>query len=391
MKVLVLHNYYQQPGGEDVVVSRERELLEAHGHDVRLYSVSNETVRDKWDTVRTAWQTIYSWSARRHVADQITRFRPDLVHVHNFFPLLTPSVYDACRAASVPVVQSLHNYRLVCVNTQFLRNGRICELCLGKLAPWPGVLHACWRSRGASGTVAAMVAVHRVLRTWTEKVDVYVALTDFARGKFIRAGLPAQKIVVKPNFVHPDPGIGDSRGGYALFAGRLVPEKGVATLLAAVERLGGRIPLKIAGEGPLADQVRAAARRIPGLEWVGHQPPERVLALMKDARALVVASIHYDSFALVVAEAYSVGLPVVASHLGSLPSLVEDGRTGLLFRPGDPDDLAAKLTWLWTHPREREEMRRGARQQFEINFSGARNYEMMMAVYARATAHSRKN
>lgn len=391
MKVLVLHNYYQQPGGEDVVVARERELLEAYGHDVRLYSVSNETVRDTWDTVRTAWQTIYSWSARRHVADQIARFQPDVVHVHNFFPLLTPSVYDACRAASVPVVQSLHNYRLVCVNTQFLRDGRICELCLGKLAPWPGVLHACWRNRGASGTVAAMVAVHRVLGTWTEKVDVYVALTDFARGKFIRAGLPAQKIVVKPNFVHPDPGVGDSRGDYALFAGRLVPEKGIATLLAAAERLGGRIPLKIVGEGPLTDQVRAGTRRIPGLEWVGQQPPEGVLALMKDARALVVPSIHYDSFALVVAEAYSVGLPVVASHLGSLPSLVQDGRTGLLFRPGDPDDLAAKLTWLWTHPREREEMRREARQEFESNYSGARNYEMMMAVYARATAHSRKN
>lgn len=391
MKVLLLHNYYQRPGGEDVVVARERELLEAHGHDVRLYSVSNETVRNRWDTVRAAWQTIYSWSARRRVADQIQRFRPDVVHVHNFFPLLTPSVYDACRAASVPVIQSLHNYRLACVNTQFLRDGHICELCLGKFAPWPGVLHSCWRSRGASGTVAAMVAVHRILRTWTEKVDVYVALTDFARGRFIRAGLPAQKIVVKPNFVHPDPGIGDGRGSYALFAGRLVPEKGIATLLAAAQRLGGRIPLKIAGEGPMTDQVRAGVRRMPGLEWVGQQPPERVLALMKDARALVVPSIHYDSFALVVAEAYAVGLPVVASHLGSLPSLVADGRTGLLFRPGDPDDLAAKLTWLWTHSWEWEKMRREARHEFEIKYSGARNYEMMMAVYAQAAAISRKH
>jgi len=236
-----------------------------------------------------------------------------------------------------------------------------------------------------------MVAVHRILRTWTEKVDVYVALTDFARGKFIRAGLPAQKILVKPNFVHPDPGIGDSRGGYAFFAGRLVPEKGIATLLAAAQRLGGRIPLKIAGEGPLTDQVRACVRRMPGLEWVGQQPLQRVLALMKDARALVVPSIHYDSFALVVAEAYAVGLPVVASHLGSLPSLVADGRTGLLFRPGDPDDLAAKLTWLWTHSREWEKMRREARHEFEIKYSGARNYEMMMAVYAQAAAHSRKH
>lgn len=366
------------------MVARERELLEAHGHDVRLYSVSNETVRDRWDAVRTAWRTVYSTSARRHVASEIEGFRPDVVHVHNFFPLLTPSVYDACRAASIPVIQSLHNYRLICVNTQFLRDGHICELCLGKALPWPGVLHACWRGRGASGTVAAMVGVHRFLRTWTEKVDVYIALTEFARGKFIQAGLPAHKIVVKPNFVHPDPGVGDSRGGYALFAGRLTPEKGVATLLAAAERLGGKIPLKIVGGGPLADQVRSAARTIPGLEWVGPQPLQRVLALMKDARVLAVPSIHHDSFPLVIAEAYAAGLPVVASQGGSLPSLVADGTTGLLFRRSDPDDLAAKLIWFWTHPRECDEMRRWARRAFEVKYSGARNYEMLMAAYARA-------
>ena len=391
MKILLLHNYYQRQGGEDVAVARERELLEAHGHDVRLYAVSNETVKDKWDIVKTAWLTIYSRSARRDVADEIDRFRPDVVHVHNFFPLLTPSVYDACRAAAIPVIQSLHNYRLICVNTQFLRNGRVCELCLGKAFPWPGVLHNCWRNRAASGTVAAMVAVHRILRTWTEKVDVYLTLTDFARGKFIQAGLPAEKIVVKPNFVHPDPGVGSSRGDYALFAGRLVPEKGIATLLAAMERLRGRIPLKIVGAGPLTDQVRASARRIPNLEWVGQQSPEGVLALMKDARVLIVPSIYYEGFATVIAEAYSVGLPVVATQLGSLPSLIADGHSGLLFRRGDPDDLAAKLTWLWAHPRERDEMRRGARHEFEIKYSGARNYEMLMAVYARAMAHLRKN
>jgi glycosyltransferase involved in cell wall biosynthesis len=229
-----------------------------------------------------------------------------------------------------------------------------------------------------------MLAVHRVLRTWTEKVDVYIALTDFARGKFIQAGLPPQKIVVKPNFVHPDPGVGGSRGGYAFFEGRLTPEKGVATLLAAWERLGGRIPLKIAGDGPLTDQVRTGARRIPGLDWVGQQRAEHVLALMKDARVLVVPSIFYESFPMVIAEAYSVGLPVIASDLGSMSSLIVDGRTGLLFRRGDPDDLAAKLSWLWTHSHQWDEMRHGARRAFEDKYSGARNHEMLMGVYARA-------
>jgi len=384
MKVLLLHNYYQRPGGEDVVVARERDLLEMHGHDVRLYTVSNETVRDGWDTVRTAFHAVYSISARRHVADEIERFRPDVVHVHNFFPLFTPSVYDACRAAALPVIQTLHNYRLMCVNGLLLREGRVCELCVGKSVPWPGVLHACWRSRWASGAMATMLAAHRALRTWTEKVDVYIALTGFARGKFIQAGLPAHKVVVKPNFVHPDPGVGGGQGDYALFVGRLVPQKGVATLLAAWERLGGRIPLKIVGDGPLADQVRASARRIPGIDWVERQRTEDVLALMKDARVLVVPSISYESFPLVIAEAYSVGLPVIASHLGSMSSLIVVGRTGLLFRCGDPDDLAAKLTWLWTQPRHWDEMRRGARREFEDKYSGARNHEMLTAIYTRA-------
>lgn len=373
------------------MVACERGLLETRGHEVRLHTISNETVRDRWAKVRTAWRAVYSTAARRQVAAEIERFRPDVVHVHNFFPLLTPSVYDACRAAAVPVVQTLHNYRLMCVNTQFLREGRVCELCLGKAVPWRGVLHACWRSRWASGAVAAMLAAHRVLRTWTDKVDRYIALTDFARGKFIEGGLPAQKIVVKPNFVHPDPGVGGSRGGYALFVGRLVPEKGVTTLLAAHERLAGRIPLKVLGQGPLVDQVCTTACRTPGLDLVGQQRPEQVLAAMKEARVLIVPSIFYESFPMVIAEAYAVGLPVVASRLGSMSSLVVDGRTGLQFRRGDPDDLATKLVWLWSHPHQCDAMRRGARREFEEKYSGARNHEMLMDIYAQAMAHARKH
>jgi glycosyltransferase involved in cell wall biosynthesis len=262
---------------------------------------------------------------------------------------------------------------------------------VGKVAPWPGVLHGCWRSRTASGAVAAMVAVHRVLRTWTEKVDVYIALTDFARKKFIQGGLPPQKIVVKPNFVHPDPGVGDSKGGYALFAGRLVPEKGLATLLAAWERLDGMIPLKIAGNGPLNDQIRAHVLKTPGLEWIGQQPPEGVLALMKNARVLIVPSIYHESFPVIIAEAYATGLPIIASDLGSMSSLVVDGRTGLLFRPGDSDDLAAKLTWFWTHPDEWGEMRRAARREYESKYTGTRNHEMLMTAYARARASARNH
>jgi len=213
MKILLLHNSYQQAGGEDAVVVREHGLLTAHGHEVSLHAVSNQAVRGAWDRMRTAVEAPYSMSARRRIATEIQRARPDIVHVHNFFPLLTPSVYDACRAERLPVVQTLHNYRLLCLNALFFRNGHVCEDCLGKPVPWPGVLHACYRgSRGGSGAVAAMLALHRALRTWAEKVHVYIAPTDFARRTFIRGGLPAEKIVVKPHFVDPDPGLGALEG-----------------------------------------------------------------------------------------------------------------------------------------------------------------------------------
>jgi glycosyltransferase involved in cell wall biosynthesis len=388
LRILLLHNRYQQPGGEDTVVAREQHLLASRGHDIFLHAVSNDTITTMAGRLRAAWQAPYSSSARRHVAHTVQTFRPDVVHVHNFFPLLSPSIYDACRAARVPVVQTLHNYRLLCVNALLLRAGRVCEDCLGKAAPWPGVLHACYRgSRVASGAVAAMLTLHRGLRTWTEKVDVYIALTDFCREKFIQGGLPAEKIVIKPNFVHPDPGVRDGQGSYALFVGRLSPEKGVHTLLRAWEHLGKLIPLKIVGAGPLATEVEATTRRTPGVEWLGQQSPERVLNVMKGARFLVFPSVYYESFPMVIAEAYATGLPIVASNLGSMASLVVSGRTGLLFERDDAGDLAAKASWLWSHHREREVMGRGARLEYEREYAAERNYQMLMDIYALARSY----
>jgi glycosyltransferase involved in cell wall biosynthesis len=314
-----------------------------------------------------------------------------VAHFHNTFLRISPSAYYACRAAGVPVVQTLHNYRLLCPAATFYRAGGVCEACLGRLVPWPGVVHSCYRgSPAASGVVTAMLTTHNLLRTWTRLVDVYIALTEFARQKFIEGGLPAEKIIVNPNFVDPDPGLRESDGSYALFVGRISPEKGVRLLLRAWQGLKGK-PLKIVGNGPLIDEVRAFVQqqRLECVEVLGPHPREEVLSLMKQARFLVFPSEWYECFPLTIAEAFACGVPVIASRLGAMAEIIEEGRSGLHFTPGDPEDLLAKVEWAYTHPPEMVQMGRRARQEFEAKYTAERNYERLRNVYGLAIAQAR--
>ncbi len=310
--------------------------------------------------------------------------RPDVVHFHNTFPLISPSAYAACRAAGVPVVQTLANYRLLCPGATFVRDGRPCEDCTRHAVPWPGVLHRCYRDgAAATATVAAMLVTHRLLRTWTRMVDVFVAPTDFARRKFVEGGLPERRVRVKPNFVDPDPGVGGHRGDYALFAGRLSTEKGVDTLLRAWGRLGvAAPPLKVVGAGPLEATLAEGAP--PAVEALGWRPRVEVLALMKEAAFLVFPSDCYESFGLGMAEAFATGLPVIASRRGAMAEVVEDGRTGLHFEPGDADDLAAKVVWARAHRAELARMGRTARLEYEARYTPARNHELLADIYRAA-------
>ena len=352
MKILAVHNRYQRPGGEDQVFVDETALLEARGHRVVRCEVHNDQV-EHMNRLTLAKDTVWNTSAYRELGALIRRERPDVAHFHNTLPLVSPAGYYAARAEGVPVVQTLHNYRLLCPVSLFFRDGRVCEDCMGKTVPWPGVVHGCYRgSRAASGVIATMLTVHRALRTWTEMVDVYVALTEFARNKFVEGGLPAGKIVVKPNFVAPDPGPGQGGGGYALFVGRLAPEKGTGTMLDAWDRLGTGFPLKIVGDGPLKDRVAGAAAGRSNVELLGHRPVADVHALMREADMLIFPSEWYETFGRVAAEAFAAGTPVVAADIGAVAELVEHGRTGLKFRPGDPEDLAAQVEWALSHPAE---------------------------------------
>ncbi len=385
----LIHNHYQQVGGEDQVFAAEAGLLEAHDHRVLRYTMHNDQVASL-NPLTLARSTVWNGEVYRELRALIRRERPQVAHFHNTFPLISPAAYYASKAEGVPVVQTLHNYRLLCPNALFFRDGRPCEDCLGKPIPWPGVVHACYRgSRAASGAVAAMLTAHRGLGTWTRTVDVYIALTEFVRQKFIQGGIPAEKIVVKPNFVHPDPGLGGGRGEYALFVGRLSPEKGVDTLLAGWEQLGGRVPLKIVGDGPLASRVAEATQKLRGVEWLGRQPGERVLALMKEARILLLPSLWYENLPMVVIEAYAAGLPVVGSDLGSVAALIDPGRTGLHFRSEDPEDLTVQVEWALTHPTELARMRREARAEFEAEYTAEKNYWRLMEIYELAATEAK--
>jgi glycosyltransferase involved in cell wall biosynthesis len=364
-------------------------MLESRGLDVALLESDNAEISGALDQLRIGVGAVYSRAGKRRVAAELARFRPDVMHVHNFFPMFSPAVYFAAREKGVPVVQTLHNYRLVCPKALLFRDGHVCEDCLGAV-PLPAVWHGCYRgSRLATVPVATMVAVHRALGTWSSMVDAYIALTEFSRKKLAEGGLPAEKLFVKPNFVHPTPAIGNGEDGYALFVGRLSEEKGVSTLLAAWKQLAAEIPLKIVGNGQLADMVKSATKESRGIEWLGQVSRERVMELMQRAWLLIFPSIVYETFGMSIAEAFAVGLPPVASNLGVMSTMVRNRQTGLHFRPGDADDLVAQVRWARSHPETLQEMRRAARQEFEAKYTADRNYDRLLNIYQTAIQRAR--
>lgn len=383
MKILQCHNFYQHPGGEDQVFQDEASLLRSHGHDVIQFTRHNDAIGQmpSWQlALRTVWNRQTSGELRR----TIRRERPAIVHFTNTFPLISPAAYYAVRKEGVKVVQSLHNYRLLCPNALFLRNGGPCEACLGKAVAWPAVRYACYRNdRKATAVVVGMLAFHRALGTWSRAVDLYLALTEFGRRKFIQGGIPAEKIAVKPNFAPVDPGPAKGAGGYAVFVGRLSAEKGIETLLAAWTQYALEVPLMIVGDGPLADRVRQAVALNPRIQWLGQQPSERVIEIIGAATLLVLPSITYEGFPKTIVEAFSRGTPVVGSNFGAMAELIDDGRTGLLFAPGDALGLCDSVKRLYANRDALGPMRMAARQEFEQKFTSAANYQILMAAYRR--------
>lgn len=385
MRVLIVHNRYQQRGGEDSVVESEREILSSHGMEAELLQVDNDHISGMLSKLRASVEVGYSRHGVARVEAAIATFRPDVVHVHNWFPSLSPSIFRTCNRRNVPVVHTLHNYRLLCVKASLYRNGKPCEKCIGKTLRLPGIVHGCYRgSRAGSAAATAAMLFHWQIGTWERSVDRFIALSHFAKMKLVEGGLPESKITVKPNALSFDPGIRDGGEGYFAYVGRLTEEKGIPTLLECWRRDPTLPKLYIVGAGPLEGEVRAAAAARDNIESLGLRGSSEIMGIMGKARAVICPSLWYEGMPRVAIEAMAVGAPLIASRLGTYVEMIEDGRSGLLFEAGNPAALLASVRQA-VRGGPPVAMRKAARMQFEARYSAEASFLHLQEIYREAS------
>jgi glycosyltransferase involved in cell wall biosynthesis len=381
MRVLLVHNFYQIPGGEDSVVREELSVLKNNGVDVKLFSVSNDDIRGMSGKIASAVQAVYNPRARHRLAKQLAEFLPDVVHVHNFFPLLSPSIFDACQDAGVPSVLTLHNFRILSPAAllhpqEIVRKHSLRDSC------WWSVPKGIYRN-SVAGTlaVATMIEFHKAVGTWTRKVDRFVALTDAAKQKFTGAGLPAERIVVKPNCVARPPAFGDTPRHGGLFVGRLDEQKGIEVILRAWKEID--YPLRIIGDGPLSELVRRSVN--DRIAYLGRLPTQAVQQEMQAAKFLIVPSLGFEMFPMTIVEAFANRLPVICSELPTLRELVEPGINGLVFAPGDSNAIVAQVRWALSNPSALDELSRHAHSIYEDRYTPEANFNALIRIYRSLT------
>lgn len=377
MNIFIVHNFYQIGGGEDAVMENEVRLLESHGHQIKKYTVNNEQIGSLFSKIVTIINVPFSYSQYKKLLDKLTEEKPDVVHVHNYFPLISPAIFYACKKAKVPVVHTLHNYRAVCPTALLMHNNKINEKCVKGTAWWTVSERVYRGSFVGSLALAIMVEIHKFLKTWLYKVDRFISLTNFSRSKYIESGWPERKVIVKPNFIEdPLENIQEVKQNYALYIGRLSKEKGVDILSEAWD--GCLYPLKVVGTGFVNIPATGA------VQLCGNKTKQEVFELIKASRFVIVPSICYEGFPMVIVEAFACGVPIICSHLGSMKEIVKDGFTGLHFEPGNPKDLSLKVKWMIEHPKEVQEMGRNCRAEYLEKYTPSINYEKLMNIYRQA-------
>jgi glycosyltransferase involved in cell wall biosynthesis len=386
--ILLVHNRYLERGGEDSAFETEAALLEGFGHRVLLYERDNREIASLAPAL-VALRTVWSRQDHREVGELVRREAVDIVHFHNTFPLISPAAHHAARQAGAAVVQTLHNFRLLCPAAVFLRDGAPCEKCLGKAVPWPAIAHRCYRGSAAATTVlTGMLTTHRALGTWRTQVDAFIALSNFARDRFVAGGLPAQRVHVSggvlPERVTPPSSHDAAPDAPFLFVGRLAAEKGIQSLLDGWQKLEGDYRLDIIGDGPLSAVVTAAAAADRRIRWHRSLPREQVLDAMRSARALVFPSICYENYPAVLAEAQACSLPVIAGDLGSGGEIVSSGGFGLLFDPSDAEGLASAVSTFARDATARSRFSERAFASYLANLTPERWYGRLATIYEHA-------
>jgi glycosyltransferase involved in cell wall biosynthesis len=393
MKILMVHNSYLVPGGEDECFFQECRLLQTHGHDVMTYVRDNKII-EKTPLWKIALQTLWSIEDYQKIRNILRKEKPNLIHVQNTFPLISPSIFYAAHHEGIPTVLSLQNYRLYCLNAYFFRDGQICENCINQSIPWSGIRHRCYRkSLLGSIVLASLIALHRLLRTYQREVDAFITVTEFAKQKFANHGIPDQKIHVRANFITSPPTFSKDRESFFLYIGRLSPEKGIEVLLNAWKQLDHRIELKIAGSGPLEKQVQEAAMQQSNIEYLGQQPIQEIYRLLSRAQALIFPSLWYEGMPRTIVEAFAQGTPVIASKLGAMATMIEDQVTGLHVEPGNAVSLTNAILWLIDHPHDLDTMRQAVQKDFQTKYTAMQNYDRLLEIYDAAykTFHHRSS
>ncbi len=379
MKIVQVHNYYKIAGGEDTVVAQEKKMLENNGHNVVTYYKRNDVIDDFsfLDKVKLLQNTQWSKETYHSFLKFLEQEKPEICHVHNVLPLISPSIYEACKKNGVPVVQTLHNYRLICTNGLLMREEKICEDCLSRSA-YGAVLKKCYRnSYLQTYAVARMIEKNKARKVWTEKVDAYICLTEFAKQKFIEHGLPVEKLTVKPNFIEElTISAVEKKEPYFIFVGRITASKGVELLKKIDKELP--IPLKMVGEGDLENQFI----NCENITLLGKKSHAETLKLIQGATALIIPSLWYEGMPMTILEAFSLKTPVIASNIGAMKTMINHELNGLLFEPNKISELKENLSFAISKQPILEKIALNAFTEFQNEYSAASNYKKLMKIYS---------
>ncbi len=378
MKVLIIHNRYKIQGGEDLSTEAEVSLLKCNGVEVDTFYVNNADINLK-NKSTLALNTIWSTHYYKEIGKVIEEGGYDIVHVQNFFPLLSPSIFYACQKANTKVVMSVRNYRLICPNAQMYVNGNVCTACVGKTIPLQAIKKKCYRKSAAtSSAVVAMLSFHNFLNTWKNKIDGYICVSEFVKLQLILGGFGDEKLYVKHNFVTTDVDPNFDDGEYYIFAGRLSEEKGIDILLNSFRKSGRK--LVIVGDGPLSGMVESFARDNTNTVYLGKRPLEEIYELISKAKALIFPSKWHEPFGRTIVEAFAHGTPVIASAMGGITELVKDNYNGFLFNPNEEQGLCKALA-RYEGLIDNRLVRQNTYETYRKSFLPAANFNKIMSIY----------